>query len=72
MTYLNILQRIRVRSVRFESKEELIAIIAAVILYFIINLLLQKFCPNLKQTIINVISLAIAVAVMFILMFFIL
>lgn len=72
MNYFDIARRIRVRRLHFESKEELIAIIAAVILYFIINLLLQKFCPNLKQKIINIISLAIAVAVMFILMFFIL
>lgn len=72
MNCFDIARRIRVRHLRFESKEELIAIIAAVILYFIINLLLQKFCPNLNQKIINIISLAIAVAVMFILMFFIL
>ncbi len=72
MNCFDIARRIRVRRLHIESKEELIAIIAAVILYFIIYLLLQKFCPNLNQKIINVISLAIAVVVMFILMFFIL
>ena len=45
MEWLNIYPaRVRIRTARIESKSELVAIIAYVILYFVINLILQKFC----------------------------
>lgn len=64
--------RVRVRSFHIESTGELIAIIVAIVLYLILNLLLQKLCPNLSQKLINIISLVPALAVMFILIFFVL
>lgn len=61
--------RVRIRTVRFESKKELIAIIVCIILYFAINLLLQKFCTKTSQKVINIISLIPACIVAFIIIF---
>lgn len=70
MDWLNIYPaRVRIRSFRIESKRELIAIIVCLVLYFAVNLLLQKFCPNMKQKTINIISLIPALLVAFIIIF---
>ncbi|MGN1481560.1 hypothetical protein [Porcipelethomonas sp.] len=68
MNWLNIYPA-RIRSIRIESKSELIALVVCIVLYFVLNLLLQKFCPNMKQKTINIISLIPAVIAAFIIIF---
>ena len=68
MDWLNICPA-RIRAVHIESKSELIAIVVAIVLYFALNLLLQKFCPNMSQKTINIISLIPAVIAAFIIIF---
>ncbi|MBQ3565597.1 MAG: hypothetical protein IJA12_00310 [Oscillospiraceae bacterium] len=69
MNCFDIARRIRVRHLRFESKEQLISMIAVVIIYFALSLLLPKFCPNLSRKVINIISVAVSLVVAFVLIF---
>lgn len=57
------------RILRIRTKGELIAAIACLVIYFVLNVILQKVCPNTEQKKINIISLIPAVIVAFILIF---
>ena len=57
------------RILRKRTKGELIAAIACLVIYFVLNVILQKVCPNTEQKKINIISLIPAVIVAFILIF---
>lgn len=60
--------RIRFHS-RAYTKSELIAVIAAIAIYFAVNLIMQKLFPEMNQKKINIISLIPAVIVAFIIIF---
>jgi hypothetical protein len=68
MSWLNIFPA-RIHRVHIESKNELIAVIVCIVLYLGLNLLLQKFCKNTSQKVINIISLIPACIVAFIIIF---
>lgn len=72
MSYFNIAGRIHGRSIRIHSKAEFFALITVAIIYFAVNLLLQKFCPDLGKKKINIISVAVSATVAFILILFVL
>lgn len=57
------------RILRIRTNGELIAVIACLVIYFALNVILQKVCPNTEQKKINIISLIPAVIVAFILIF---
>ena len=57
------------RILRIRTIGELIAVIACLVIYFALNVILQKVCPNTEQKKINIISLIPAVIVAFILIF---
>ena len=57
------------RILRIRTNGELIAVIACLVIYFALNVILQKVCPNTKQKKINIISLIPAIIVAFILIF---
>lgn len=70
MEWLNIYPaRVRIRSFHIESKSELVALVVCIVLYFALNLLLQKFCPNMSQKKSNIISLIPAAIAAFIIIF---
>lgn len=57
------------RILRIRNNGELIAVIACLVIYFALNVILQKVCPNTEQKKINIISLIPAIIVAFILIF---
>lgn len=66
MKFLNIVPAARIH---IYSKSELIFVIVSLAVYFIVNLLLQKFKPEMEQKKINTISLVVAVVVIVICIF---
>lgn len=61
MDMLNIMPAARVH---LRSKEDVIMLVVAIVVYFAVNLLLQKFKPDMQQKKINIISLAVGIAAM--------
>lgn len=57
------------RILHIETKGELIAAIACLVIYFVVNVILQTVCPKTAQKKINIISIIPAVTVAFILIF---
>ncbi len=49
------------RVVHIRTKGELIAVIAAIIIYFAVNFIMQSKCKNMTQKKINIISVVVAV-----------
>ena len=49
------------RVVHIRTKGELIAVIAAIIIYFAVNFIMQSKCKNMMQKKINIISVVVAV-----------
>jgi len=69
MDMLNIVPAARVH---LRSKEDVIMFVVAIVVYFAVNLLLQKFKPDMQQKKINIISLVIGIAAMVVCMFILL
>lgn len=61
MDMLNIMPAARVH---LRSKEDVIMLVVAIVVYFAVNLLLQKFKPDMQQKKINIISLVVGIAAM--------
>ena len=57
------------RVVHIRTKGELIAVIAAIIIYFAVNFIMQSKCKNMTQKKINTISVIVAAAVGIVLIF---
>ena len=60
---LNAFNVYRAKSVHVKTKGELISVIVAVIIYFVLNFILQSVCKNMTQKKINTISVIVAAAV---------
>ena len=59
------------RVVHIRTKGELIAVIAAIIIYFAVNFIMQSKCKNMTQKKINIISVVVAVIAAVLLIFMI-
>lgn len=58
-----------VPSVHIKTKEELISVVAVVVIYFALSFILQGVCKNMTQKKINTISVIVAAAVGIVIIF---
>lgn len=70
MNLLNILNitAARVHRVHLKTKEDVIALVVTLVVYFGVNILLQTVKPDMEQKKINIISLVIGAAAMIVCM----
>ena len=59
----------KAKSVHIKTKEELISVVAAVVIYFALSFILQSVCKNMTHKKINTISVIVAAAVGIVLIF---
>lgn len=60
----NIMQLHTAARVHINSKTDIIIMVAAIILYFVINVIIQTVKPNMKQKTINIISVIAALLIL--------